>query len=110
MKRQVKKIVPNAHINACRTPETALELAKTEGCDVLLTAIDLARIHTDGFMLAKKIQRIYPRVNVILITDHESNEEALAAWQIYASGYVKRPYDKQRMVEEFANLRYKVST
>lgn len=66
MKRKVKAIKPDAVIHGCRDPEAALSLAKSEGCDVLLTEIDLGGPKREGLDFAMRMQAINPEVNVIL--------------------------------------------
>lgn len=106
MKREVKRIVPDAHVTACRSPSKAKEIVETEGCDVLLTGIDMGGGKTEGIRLAQTIQEINPRVNIIFVTICGEWEHAEAIFRLRASGYVRKPYEPQRLAEEFANLRY----
>ena len=106
MKREIPKIVPEADIHFCRDPNKALILAETEGCDVLLTGIDMGGGKTEGIRLARTIQEINPRVNIIFVTICGEWEHAAAIFQLRPSGYVRKPYESQRLAEEFANLRY----
>ena len=108
MKREVQKTVPNARVTACRNPHKAVELAETEGCDVLLTGIDMGASKYEGLDLAQKIKEINPRVNIIFVTACAEWEHAEEIFQLRASGYVRKPYEQQRLAEEFANLRYAV--
>lgn len=106
MKREVKRIVPDARVTACRSPGKAKELAGTEGCDVLLTGIDMGGGKTEGIRLAQKIKEINPRVNIIFVTICGEWEHAEAIFRLRASGYVRKPYEPSQLAEEFANLRY----
>ena len=106
--RKVRRLKPKAIVYGFRSPDMAISLAIHQGCDVLLTNTDLTRTHMDGFMLAEKIKKVNPCVNIILISEHPSNREAAAAFRLRASGYIEKPYSIQRLAEEFDNLHYQV--
>ena len=107
--RELGKIVPDARVIGCRRPKDAPTIASSEGCDVLLSGIDLGKDKYEGLDLAKELQRINPRVNVIFITGYAENEVASEVVQMRISGFVRKPYRQERLAEEFANLRYAVS-
>lgn len=106
VKREVGKIVPDAHVLACRNPDHAAKLAAAEGCDVLLTGIDMGGGKYEGIDLALAVKEINPRVNIIFITVCDEREHAREILNMHASGYVRKPYKQQRLAEEFAHLRY----
>ena len=106
MKRDAKEIVPDARIAACRDPSRAERLAREKGCDVLLTNTVFDGSNWDGVMLAERIQRVNPRVNIIFITDHADTSAAYGAWQIGASAFLLRPYEKQRLAKALADPRF----
>ena len=106
MKREVRRIVPDARVSGCRQPGKAAALAEAEGCDVLLTGIDMGGSRTEGIELAHRIKEINPCVNIIFITACGEWEYAKDVLQLRPSGYVRKPYDQAQLAEEFANLRY----
>lgn len=106
MKRDAKEIVPDARIAACRDPSRAERLAREKGCDVLLTDTVFDGLNWDGVMLAERIQRVNPRVNIIFITDHADTSAAYDAWQIGASAFLLRSYEKRRLAKALANPRF----
>ena len=106
MKRDTKEIVPGAHITVCRDPCKAETVAKAKGCDVLLTNTVFDGCNWDGVMLAERIQRVNPRVNIIFITDHADTSAAYGAWQIGASAFLLRSYEKRRLAKALANPRF----
>lgn len=108
LKRNTRRIVPEATVRGCRTPEKALALARTEGCDVLLTEIDLGRAKWEGLFLAERIKSVNPRVNIVFVTVLSEQECAQQVLQLRVSGFVKKPYHLETLAEEFANLRYPV--
>ena len=106
MKRDAKEIVPDARIAACRDPSRAERLAREKGCDVLLTNTVFDGSNWDGVMLAERIRRENPRVNIIFIADRADTTAAYDAWQIGASAFLLRPYEKQRLAKALADPRF----
>ena len=106
MKRDAKEIVPDARIAACRDPSRTERLAREKGCDVLLTNTVFDGSNWDGVMLAERIRRVNPRVNIIFITDHADTSAAYGAWQIGASAFLLRSYEKRRLAKALANPRF----
>ena len=106
MKRDAKEIVPDARIAACRDPSRAERLAREKGCDVLLTNTVFDGSNWDGVMLAERIRRVNPRVNIIFITDHADTSAAYGAWQIGASAFLLRSYEKRRLAKALADPRF----
>ena len=106
LRRYVRRIVPNAHIVCCRNPDKAIKRAKEKRCDILITATDFAGFRRDGFSLAEEIMAVNPRADVILLSEQESYMEAYMAFQIFASDFIVRPYEKSRLAKAFTKLRY----
>ena len=106
MKRDAKEIVPDACIAACRDPSRAERLTREKGCDVLLTDTVFDGFSLDGTMLAEQIQRVNPNVNIIFVTDHADTSAAYSAWELGASAFLLRPYEKQRLAKAFADPRF----
>ena len=106
MKQEVREIVPDARIAACREPSRAERLAREKGCDVLLTNTVFDGSNWDGMILARKIQSVCPRANIIFIADRADTSAAYGAWQIGAGAFLLRPYEKQRLAKALANPRF----
>ena len=106
MKRDAKEIVPGARITVYRDPCKAETVAKAKGCDVLLTNTVFDGSNWDGVMLARKIQSVCPRANIIFIADRADTTAAYDAWQIGAGAFLLRPYEKQRLAKALANPRF----
>ena len=105
LKQKVKSIKPEAEIHGCREPEDALTLAKSDGCDVLLTEIDFGRDKYEGLDFAKNMQRICPTVNIIFVTGFSEWDCAREVIQMRVSGFVQKPFKLERLAEEFTHLR-----
>ncbi|MBQ9347898.1 MAG: response regulator [Oscillibacter sp.] len=108
LKREVRIIVPDAKIALCKCPQDAVKRAQGRGCDVLLTETDFPGMDTDGFELARQMQEINPRVNIIYITKSPDLDSAYKAFQVFASGYLVLPYEPARLADKFANLRFPI--
>lgn len=106
LRRDVRRIVPRAHITVCRDPCKAEAEAKAKGCDVLLTDTFFDGLDMDGVMLAEQIQRVSPCVNIIFITDHADTSAPYNAWEIGTSAFLLRPYEKQRLARALADPRF----
>ena len=108
LKHKVKAVRPNAVVYGCREPDKALSIAKSEGCDVLLTEIDLGGSQREGLDFALRMQAIHPAVNIIFVTTFEESDFARDVIQMRVSGFVRKPFTQQQLEEEFAKLRYAV--
>ena len=108
LKHKVKAVRPNAVVYGCREPDKALSIAKSEGCDVLLTEIDLGGSQREGLDFALRMQAILPAVNIIFVTTFEESDFARDVIQMRVSGFVRKPFTQQQLEEEFAKLRYAV--
>ena len=107
LKSTVKSIMPSATINGFRDPLEAEKYAVQNGCDVLLCDIDFDGPKWEGLDLAEKIKKLNPKVNIIFVTSFSEREYAESVVQLRISGYVRKPYDRRELAEEFSNLRYK---
>lgn len=106
LKHSVRKIVPHARIDICQSPEKALQLAEKKGCDVLLTEFIIHDRYADGYDLAKKVQEINPRLNIVFLTERPGESVFRWFFDIRASGYIKKPCEQQALLNEFQDLRY----
>ena len=95
-------------VYGCREPDKALSIAKSEGCDVLLTEIDLGGSQREGLDFALRMQAIHPAVNIIFVTTFEESDFARDVIQMRVSGFVRKPFKQQQLEEEFSELRYAV--
>ena len=108
LRRNVGRAAPDAVIRSCRDPREAVALARSEGCDVLLTEIDLGGDKWEGLHLAEQVKSINPRVNIIFVTVCSEQECAEAVLRLRVSGFITKPYEPEALSEEFANLRYPI--
>ena len=104
IKQSVEQILPNACIVAFASADDALGFVKENGCDILISEIELRG--TDGLTLAKKIKGLNPKVNIIFLTVCDEKEYAKEVFQIKPSGYLLKPAKKEQLALELNDLRY----
>ena len=106
LRQALGAVSPEAVIHSCRSAHEALNRAESEGCDVLLTEIDLGENQADGFVLAQQVAALNPGVNIIFVTERMDSARARLALELHASGYVRKPCTRQSLAEQFRNLRH----
>ena len=100
----IQELVPNANIAAYSNADEAMAFAREQGCDVLISEIELASV--DGLMLAKRMKKLNPQVNIIFNTVCDEREYAKEVMKIKPSGYLVKPAKKEQIAYELNNLRY----
>ena len=100
----IQELVPNANIAAYSNADEAMAFAREQGCDVLISEIELASV--DGLMLAKRMKKLNPQVNIIFNTVCDEREHAKEVMKIKPSGYLVKPAKKEQIAYELNNLRY----
>ena len=103
-KRSVEQILPDASIVAFTNAGEALAFVKENGCDILITEIEL--VGTDGLTLAKRIKKLNSKVNIIFLTVCDEKEHAKEVLKIKPSGYILKPAKSEQLEAELSNLRY----
>ena len=100
----IRQILPDAVIGAFSNASEALAYVRQNGCDVLLTEIELGGV--DGLTLAKEIKKLNSKVNIIFLTVCDEKEHAKEVIRIKPSGYLVKPANKEQLELELKNLRY----
>ena len=100
----VRQLLPEASIVAFGSADEALGFTTENGCDVLISEIELCG--TDGLTLAKKVKKVNPRVNIIFLTVCDEKEHAKEVLRIKPSGYLLKPAKKEQLALELNSLRY----
>lgn len=102
--QNIRQIVPDAMVNAFEYAEEALGFVKENGCDILISEIELST--TDGLTLARSVKQINPKVNIIFLTVCDEREHAREVMRIKPSGYLVKPANQEQLEAELRNLRY----
>jgi YesN/AraC family two-component response regulator len=103
-KRSVEQILPDASIVAFTNAGEALAFVKENGCDVLISEIELCGV--DGITLAKRVKKLNSNVNIIFLTVCDEKEYAKEVLKIKPSGYLLKPANREQLETELNNLRY----
>ena len=105
MRKQIPQIVPEAELHCFELPDPALASAEAEGCDVLLTEIELWKELHGGIRLAKRMKEICPGTSIIFVTVYSEHEVAGELSGLPVSGFLTKPWDSSQLAEAFSNLR-----
>lgn len=100
----VKNVCANATVSPFMNGNEAYEYAKENTVDVAFLDIQMRQM--SGLDLAKKLQDINPKVNIIFVTGF--NEYGIDAVQLHASGYLEKPVDEEDVEKAMQNLLYPV--
>ena len=110
MREQIPQIVPDAELHCFDHPDQALAFAKIEGCDVLLTEIELWPERLAGIRLARAIQKLNSRIQIIFVTVCGEYEVARELSGLPVGGFIPKPWTQEKLAEAFQTLRYPVNT
>ena len=102
--QSIRSILPNARIVTFMSVNEALDFVKDNGCDVLITEIEMCGI--GGLILARSVQKQNPKVNIIFLTVCDAKEHAREVFNIRPSGYLLKPATKEQLEYELNNLRH----
>lgn len=104
LSKNIRKLFPDAVIGTFKDADEALIFAKTNGCDILISEIELCGV--DGLTLAKNIKKLNSKVNIIFHTVCDEKEHAKEVLKIKPSGYLVKPAKKEQLEAELKSLRY----
>ena len=103
-RQSVEQILPDASIVAFTNADEALVFVKENGCDILITEIELCGM--DGLTLSKRVKKVNSKVNIIFLTVCDEKEHAKEVLKIKPSGYLLKPAKQEQLAAELNNLRY----
>lgn len=103
---KVKELLKNDNIVSFTKAEPALEYVKNHKIDVAILDINMRVI--SGIDMARSIQKIFPKVNIIFATGY--SEYALDALDLNCSQYLLKPITIDKLEKAFNNLRYPINT
>ena len=104
LERLLGAVEPEAEKRGFLRAQEAMAFAETNAIDVALLDINMRVL--DGVTMAKRLQSLYPRVNIIFCTGYaEYMPDALA---MYCSGYLMKPITEADLRTALEKLRYPV--
>ena len=89
--------------------DEAVAIADSEhltGYDIQIAFLDIEMPFISGLEVAKKIQKISSRTNIIFVTGH--GKYALDVLEMYVSGFIMKPVNEKSMRKAIENLRYPI--
>lgn len=101
----VKDSLPNSNLYSFSKASKAMEFIINTQIDIAF--LDISMRFMDGITMAKKINTLYPRCNIIFCTGH--NEFALDAFNTYCSDYLLKPISKEKVNVSLKHLRYPIT-
>ncbi len=102
LQRILKRVDPAGTHTGYTDAYAALQDAAHTLIDAAFLDIEMPEI--DGVALAKKLQQLQPRINIIFITGHI--EYMPDAFALYASDYIMKPVTEQAVVRALSHLRH----
>lgn len=100
----VEKVLPDADIFPFVKAREALDHAVGNKIDIAFLDINMGAI--DGVSMAKQLQEINPKTNIIFCTGY--SEYMSDALKMYCSGYLLKPVSEDDVREAVTHLRYPV--
>ena len=104
LKKAVLGVLPESEVHPFQKARMALEYAEDNKIDIAFLDIDMPVI--SGLEMAKKLQEIYPNINIIFVTGF--SEYALDAFNVYASGYLTKPVTEEGITGAINHLRHPI--
>ena len=84
--------------------DQVLEIIREQKVQIALLDIEMPFI--GGVEVAKRIREISPKTNVVFVTGHE--KYALEAYAAYATDFIVKPVNEERLRKAYENLRFPV--
>ncbi len=105
--QNVQRILPEASTHAFQGTDAVLDFVRDNGCDVLISEIELSGT-INGLALARKVQDRNPEANILFLTVCDEKEYAREVLDIKPSGYLVKPAQEKQLEYELKNLRYPI--
>lgn len=97
----IEEVKPEAEIHGFTNPKELLEYADSNSCDIAFLDVEMGVM--SGIEVAKKLKIKNPQVNLIFATGYDKYMKN--ALSLRVSGYITKPVNREKIEEEFANLR-----
>ena len=96
------RVAPDCDYISAMTTEDALSWMRQGPMDAAFLNLEMPGMN--GLALTRMIQKLQPRCNIIVVTEHP--EYALEALQIFVSGFVLKPANEADVRNVLEHLRY----
>ncbi len=101
VKKAIRKALPECSLAGFTSAKEALDYARTTPIDIAFLDIELGSM--SGLLLAKHLQEIYSKTNIIFITGY--SDYAVDAFSLGSSGYILKPVKPEAIMLEVSRLR-----
>ena len=102
LKELLEDICPNARIYTAYNSADAITIGSRVKFHLAMIDVDLSQ--QKGMYLAQTLKGLYPRLNLVFVTANE--RYAYEAHQLMASGYILKPWTRERIIQQMEHLRY----
>lgn len=104
IRQDIAQIAPQAQLHCFKGAEPALAFAEAQGCDVLLTEVEFRTEKFGGIHLAKAMQELNPKLNIIFVTAFDEYEVSRELSALRVGGYITKPWETEKLAEVFRKL------
>ena len=100
----IRDVLPECSLSAFVTPSKALSYAENNQVDVAFLDIEMGSM--SGIELARRLQAIYGRTNIVFVTGY--SEYALDSYAIGVADYLLKPLSRKLVARALEQLRFPV--
>lgn len=104
LERMVSEVIPEGTCHCFTRAREAMVYAGKEKVDIAFLDIQMKKL--DGITMAKQLQQMYPRINIVFCTGYMGY--AMEAHSIYCSGYLTKPFTAEQIRMVMEHLRYPI--
>jgi DNA-binding NtrC family response regulator len=90
---RMRDLSPDVALNG----EQALEQVQQDVPDVMV--LDLKMPGIDGMEVLRRVRKVYPQVQVIILTGHGSEKDEAEARRLGAFAYLQKPVDMEKLIK-----------
>lgn len=97
----IREVKPKAEVHGFTNPKELLDYADSNPCDIAFLDVEMGVM--SGIEVAKQLKLKNPQVNLIFATGYDKYMKN--ALSLRVSGYITKPVNREKVEEEFDNLR-----
>lgn len=101
----IEECLPDAEICSFLKQYELIDAIRRKRPDIIFLDVEMPGMN--GIELARQINQLAPKVNIIFVTGYENY--ALKAFEVYASAYLLKPVDTEELKNALGRLRYPVT-
>jgi DNA-binding NtrC family response regulator len=90
--RTIELRIAQVMVTACNSAEAALALMQSRHYHLVITDLNMPRIH--GLALVRQIKAMFANMAILVITGHGDEETEHQAMQAGVDGFIRKPFDR----------------